>query len=158
MERLTRTGLGDAIVEAVRSGDTPVLGICLGMQLLTEGSEESGTLGLGLVPGRTVHLRNIVPTGFPLPHIGWAEVAWRADRLPQASGTTPLYCYFSHSYHVECEQDQILATATYGNSFVVGVMHGGALGVQFHPEKSHRSGIERLLNLIEVQRTLRPPS
>ena len=153
MDRLSETGLGDAIVEAVRTKATPLLGICLGMQLLTDGSEESGTSGLGLIPGRTVHLRNVVPAGFPLPHIGWAEVSWRSDRFSGRSVATPLDCYFSHSYHVECDEERILATANYGTDFVAGVIDGGAAGVQFHPEKSHRSGIDRLVELIAAQRT-----
>ena len=151
MVRLTETGLGEAIVEAVRAQNTPILGICLGMQLLTDGSEESGTSGLGLVPGRTVHLRNIAPAVFPLPHIGWASVAWRPDRLPGGLATTPLDCYFSHSYHVECDEERILATANYGSAFIAGVIEGRAAGVQFHPEKSHRSGIDRLIELIAAQ-------
>lgn len=151
MERLVHRGLGDAIVQAVRADGTPVLGICLGMQLLTEGSEESGTAGLGLIPGRTVHLRSVVPDGFPLPHIGWSEVSWREDRLLAGSASGALDCYFSHSYHVECGEAQILATASYGTEFVSAVIHEAAVGVQFHPEKSHRNGIARLVDLIVAQ-------
>ncbi len=152
MDRLTETGLGEAIVEAVRTKATPVLGICLGMQLLTDGSEESGTSGLGLIPGRTVHLRNLVPEGFPLPHIGWAEVSWHSDRFPGGSVSTPLDCYFSHSYHVECGDERVLATTKYGANLVAGIIDGQVAGVQFHPEKSHRSGIDRLVDLIAAQR------
>lgn len=151
MERLERTGLGTAIVQAVRSAGTPVLGICLGMQLLTEGSEESGTSGLGLISGRTVHLRSLVPAGLPLPHIGWSKVSWREDRLLAGSALDPLDCYFSHSYHVECDEAQVLATASYAAEFVSAVVHQSAVGVQFHPEKSHRSGIVRLVDLILAQ-------
>ena len=151
MEQLTGSGLSDAILEAVRERSVPILGICLGMQLLTEGSEESGTAGLDLIPGRTTHLKNIVPDGFPIPHIGWAAVSWRAERLPSASASSALDCYFSHSYHVECGEEQVLATASYGVDFVSAVMHGKAAGVQFHPEKSHRSGIMRLVELIDSQ-------
>jgi glutamine amidotransferase len=128
--RLTESGIGDAI--RARAGVVPILGICLGMQLLFERSEEGGR-GLGLLPGRVTRLE---APGLPVPHVGWNTVRVRAAAGPLAavgSGDA----YFCHSYVVRPRDDLMAAAYTdYGECFVSAVQQGLVTGVQFHPERS----------------------
>ena len=151
MERLISTGLATAIKEAVLLRGIPVLGICLGMQLLTEWSAESRSSGLGLLPGRAQQLRSLVGSTLPVPHLGWSRVDWRHPRMWPHHELMPLDCYFAHSYHVVCDDELVLASAVYGLPFVAAIAAGPVVGVQFHPEKSSRSGIAALCNLLELQ-------
>jgi glutamine amidotransferase len=148
MANLTDWGLADAIKERVSAG-TPLLGICLGMQLLACSSEEGGVHeGLGLVPGEVVRLE----TGSQaerIPHMGWNEVDQvRTDPLLKGidSGTD---FYFVHSYHLRCrEEADVLARTRYCGGFVSMVRHDNVAGAQFHPEKSWPAGHKLLANFI----------
>jgi glutamine amidotransferase len=148
MARLKERGLDQALIEAVTKTQTPLLGICLGMQLLADEGEEGGlTPGLGLVPGRVVKLPST--EGCRIPHVGWNEV--HLTRAHALLGVPPLGhdFYFVHSFHFQTARaDDVLATTPYAGGFVSAVAKGAAMGVQFHPEKSQRVGFQVLRNFL----------
>ena len=142
MERIRAEGLDEVIAERVAEG-VPLLGICLGMQLLFESSTElGGAEGLGLVPGAVDRLAS---EGLKLPQIGWNEVRWRngsplRDGLPERTAM-----YHVHTYAPRpARADDVLGTATYGQEFVTAVERPPVYGVQFHPEKSGPHGLALL--------------
>jgi imidazole glycerol-phosphate synthase subunit HisH len=141
--RLDETGLGDAIGEVARAG-RPLLGICLGLQLLLEESEEApGVPGLAVLSGRVARFK----TSLPVPHVGWARVRLTARGrahpvLAPAFSGDEAYFYHVHSYHPEAvEPPGDLAEAEYGAPFPTIVGRDHVLGVQFHPEKSQTAGL-----------------
>jgi imidazole glycerol-phosphate synthase subunit HisH len=140
MRRMRRQGLDVAAREAAAEG-VPVLGICLGLQLLFEGSEESpGVPGLGLLPGRVRRLR----TDRKLPHIGWCRVDWvEGSPLPPPAGEPGAATYyFVHTYAPEPDDAAlVLGRGDYGGGFCAAAGRDGLMGVQFHPEKSSRAGL-----------------
>lgn len=152
-ERLAATGLDDAILSAAGAG-RPVLGICLGLQLLLEASAEApGMRGLGLLPGRVRHFS----TTLPVPHVGWARVdltsAGRTHPVlaSAVAGDTAFY-YHVHSYHPDTVgQPATLGVAEYGESFATIVGKDAILGVQFHPEKSQDAGLALLAEFARWQ-------
>jgi len=143
---LERTGLGPAVREAAAAG-RPVMGICLGLQLLFERSEEAeDARGIGILPGR---VRRFV-TDLHVPHVGWAQVdltdAGRRHPMvaPLFAGGARFY-YHVHSYHpADLPDSAVLGTGEYGGVFPTLVGRDGVVGAQFHPEKSQRAGIELL--------------
>lgn len=142
--------LRESLTEAVRNGK-PFLGICLGMQLLFEESEEQVGRGLGICPGKVVRFR-----GVQVPHIGWNQVHSSRD-LPLLEGIEEgSYFYFVHSYYVEPEEDEWIAARTEyrseGNSvlFPSVIARGNVFGTQFHPEKSSDMGLQILKNFKEL--------
>ncbi|HEX2204229.1 MAG TPA: imidazole glycerol phosphate synthase subunit HisH [Longimicrobium sp.] len=148
MARLEDSGLGDAVREHVAAG-RPFLGICVGMQLLYDGSEEAPEArGLGLLPGTVKRLR----TGLPLPHVGWNAVEFirgaEADPLlAGVAGPEPRYFYHVHSYGVlESDGEHVLGRCTYDDAFASIVGRGNVWGIQFHPEKSQEEGLRILGN------------
>lgn len=143
---LGSSGLGDAILAVARRG-LPVLGICLGMQLFFERSEESpGAVGLGLLAGEVRHFA----TDLPVPHVGWSPVTLAPagqghSLLGAALEGEPRYFYHVHSFHpAPSGMETVLATADYGGTFPTIVGSGSVIGTQFHPEKSQREGIALL--------------
>ena len=125
---------------------TPVLGICLGMHLLFEGSEESpGAGGIGILKGRVVRLR----TRQRLPHIGWNSIRIRKE-CPLFRGVNGEFMYFVHSYHPRPEENITVATARYGCVVTAGICSGNVYGTQFHPEKSGEAGLRVLKNFLEL--------
>lgn len=133
------------------AGDRPFLGICLGLQLLFEGSDEDGARTLGVVRGRTALLEG-APT---LPHIGWNQVVRaRPHALFDGIGEGADF-YFVHSYAgvpTTAATNAILATTEHGGTFVSAVARGSLLGVQFHPERSGRDGLRLLANFVDLVR------
>jgi imidazole glycerol-phosphate synthase subunit HisH len=149
MERLTSNGIAAALAEAVVRRKAPVLGICLGMQLLTEHSEEGGAPGLGFIAGNTTRFRPAPDSDLKVPHMGWntAEIA-RPSELAIGQ-SEPLRFYFVHSYFVTCAcEDDILMRTTHGIRFVSALHHSNIWGTQFHPEKSHRFGLALIRNFV----------
>jgi glutamine amidotransferase len=154
MARLVAQGLVEPIRAWVRA-DRPFLGICLGLQLLFEGSDEDGAETLGLLPGRTVRLDG-APT---VPHIGWNQVA--RTRAHEALGGIPdgADLYFIHSYvgrPAEGSEDLVVAETTHGATFASVVGRRRVLGVQFHPERSGTLGLRLLSNVVAAARTPSP--
>lgn len=136
MEQLTSTGIANAVKEHVSRG-TPLLGVCLGMQLLFGDQEEGPTTGLSLIPGRAVKLSG----DRKIPHMGWNTVQF-TDHSPLAGRATARY-YFVHSYVVAPENPADTAgTTNYGQEFTSVVIHDHIWGTQFHPEKSHTDGLD----------------
>lgn len=144
MARLNAAGLVDAIRDAARRG-TPLVGICLGMQLLFEESDEGGsTPGFGLIAGVVRRL----PEGVKVPHMGWNTLEGAADALRGGLPDRP-YVYFVHSYVARpADSRVIVAEATYGVRFPAIVRQGAIWGLQFHPEKSSRVGAQLLRNVV----------
>jgi glutamine amidotransferase len=142
VEALKARGL-DAWVRARAAQGGLVLGICLGLQLLTERSEEGRLPGLGLVPGETRRFRSDDP-GLKIPNMGWGVVTpARGTPLFDFPSPEEKRFYFTHSYHVVCAApSDVAATAAHGGPFTAAVVRGNVWGVQFHPEKSHRFGLE----------------
>ncbi len=152
MQRLAELDLVGVLAERVHERRVPILGICLGMQLLTRGSEEGEMPGLGWIDADTVRFRP-PPSGEPLrlPHMGWSEVVPRRPDGLLRSVEGELRFYHIHSYHVVCDHEaDVLATTTYGYEFASAIQQENILGVQFHPEKSHRFGMAFLRRFAEV--------
>jgi imidazole glycerol-phosphate synthase subunit HisH len=148
MERLEGTPLRAALDERVCDARVPTLGICLGMQLMTRGSEEGRRPGLGWVDARVVRFERA--SGLKVPHMGWNLVQPRRDSALLADLPEPARFYFVHSYYVQCRHDDdVLLTTYYGTPFTSAFRHGNVWGVQFHPEKSHRFGMQLLRNFAE---------
>ncbi len=147
MENIRGRGL-DELVEERRAAGVPVLGICLGLQLLFDSSDElGGARGLGLLPG---DVSGLDAPGLKVPHIGWSPVRWeRESRLTEGiESETPFY--FVHSFAPRPEPEVLLGTATYGSRFAVAAEAEGVFGVQFHPEKSSAAGLRLLSNFAGI--------
>jgi glutamine amidotransferase len=149
MEALERRGLVEPLTRRVLQDGVPVLGICLGMQLMTAGSDEGVRPGLGWVPARTIRFKPSAAAP-KIPHMGWNLVApAQPDPLVEQLPAEPRF-YFVHSYYVRCESEQdVLLKTSYGHEFHSGLRHGNVRGVQFHPEKSHKFGMHLLRNFAE---------
>ena len=143
MERIRATGLDQLIAERAAAG-TPILGICLGLQLLFERSEElGGADGLGLLPGAVTALD---APGLKVPHIGWSPVRWERDSRLAAGIDSETPFYFVHSFAPRPAGEDTLGTAEYGERFVCAAERDNVFGVQFHPEKSSAAGLRLLAN------------
>lgn len=150
MANLHAAGLVDPIRDWAAAGK-PLIGLCLGMQLLSEEGEEFGpTQGLGLMPGRVVKMKPIDKT-LRLPHVGWNEVERRQEsRLLKGLGEAPVF-YFVHSYcYHDPGADYVTGTCEYGGPQVAAIERGSIFGAQFHPEKSQKAGLALLVNFIAV--------
>jgi glutamine amidotransferase len=151
MDRLRDAGLVDPIVGWI-AADKPLLGVCLGLQLLFDASDEDGAQTFGVLPGRAQRLEN-APT---LPHIGWNQVVRRRDH-PLFDGIDDgADFYFVHSYAgapTEAAADVVLAETEHGARFVSAVARGNLLGVQFHPERSGDDGLRLLANFVSLVRS-----
>jgi glutamine amidotransferase len=149
MEKLHRYGLVDVIMETVQA-HIPFLGICLGLQLLFESSEESeGVKGLGILPGRIVRLPE--ETGLKIPHIGWNSLRYPNKGRLFEGISEESYVYFVHSYYLKAEEPGIVtATTEYAAHIHASVEKGNVFACQFHPEKSSEVGMRILRNFMQV--------
>jgi glutamine amidotransferase len=150
MQSLADLGLLEVLNRKALDERSPILGVCLGMELLSERSEEGRLPGLGWIAGRSVRFRP--GNGRPplrIPHMGWNYVRPTANgALFTDLGALPRF-YFAHSYHVVCEdQTDVAGVTRYGYPFVSAVHRGNISGIQFHPEKSHRFGLQVFRNFL----------
>lgn len=149
MERINDLGIREILDKKVLVEKTPFLGICLGMQLLTEHSEEGDVEGLGYIKGKTIRLS--LPENFKVPHIGWNTLNIKKQGKLFESLNNLDEFYFVHSYHVVCEDEaDVLSTTEYGKEFISSISRGNIFATQFHPEKSHADGLEILKNFAEI--------
>lgn len=147
MRGLHATGYIDAINYKVMEQKTPILGICLGMQLFCKSSTEGEKPGLGWIDARSVKFFSDTPNEqkIRVPHMGWNEVKVVRESFLTGLYRNPLKFYFVHSYHLVCEDvSSSIGVANYGYDFTCAVQKGSIYGVQFHPEKSHRYGLALL--------------
>lgn len=152
IQSLRARGLIDILNKRALTDQIPVIGVCLGMQLLGSASEEGSEKGLGWVPATTRWFRNTLGyENLRVPHMGWNEAHARgADPIVEGLHDKPRF-YFVHSYHVVCENaDDIVATTPYGIEFTSILRHRNIWGAQFHPEKSHRFGMQLLRNFANL--------
>lgn len=150
MARLAKRGLTEPIRDWLSAG-RPFLGICLGLQLLFEGSDEDGATTLGVIPGRTVRIDG-APT---LPHIGWNQVQRTRPHALFDGIDDDADFYFVHSYVGDPgpgAMDLVVATTEHGGRFTSAVARDGMIGVQFHPERSGRDGLRLLSNFVDLVR------
>jgi len=151
MEHLASNGMDEA-VKAYAATGKPLLGICLGMQLLFESSEEFGsTQGLGLIPGKVVAFDE-AKFDHPqkVPHMGWNEMFKQTD-TPLFDGLDDnFYLYFVHSFHALCEDKYAIGKTHYGYEFVSAVQNENIYGIQPHPEKSHENGLKIIENFVNL--------
>ena len=150
MNQLNNLGFTDVIKEHALNAQRPILGICLGMQLMTNFSEEGDVDGLGLIDAQTKKFQ-LQDKSLKIPHMGWNEVSWQKESpILNSLSEKPRY-YFVHSYFVECNnQNDVLGTTHYGQDFVSAFQHDNIIGMQFHPEKSHNYGVAILNNFANM--------
>ena len=150
-DKLRQTGLDEVIRQEAAQGK-PILGICLGMQLLFEESLEFGAWkGLGLIPGKVVPMEGVIPADYKIPHIGWNALHYPQGKAhPLLAGVPEGECvYFVHSFYAtDCDQ-AVIATTEYGAELTAAVAKGNVMGCQFHPEKSGDVGLSILKTFCE---------
>lgn len=151
MQRLEASGLRPVLDHLVLTQQVPVLGICVGMQMMANRSEEGHLPGLGWIPGEVKRFdESLLSSKTSLPHMGWNDIAPKQHPL-FANISDPRF-YFLHSYYFQPgSTDQVLAEAEYGEHFTAAVCREHVIGVQFHPEKSHHWGIQLLQNFSQFQ-------
>jgi glutamine amidotransferase len=152
MESLHKLDLVNVLNERVIDTRVPILGICLGAQLLGRRSDEGDCLGLNWVPMETVRFdASKIEHGEKVPHMGWADTNYSECALFKGISDTPRF-YYVHSYHFRCDnKDMVMCTAEHGYRFASGVAYRNILGVQFHPEKSHAYGLQLLKNFASME-------
>jgi glutamine amidotransferase len=152
MERLGQSGMRETLDELAQSRGVPVLGICVGMQILAQSSEEGSSPGLGWIKGRVRRLpADALKQRTRLPHMGWNDARPTSEGGLFRGLETESRFYFLHSYYLDCEDRADVAAVTdYGIEFSAAVHRRNVYGVQFHPEKSHHFGSQLLKNFAEL--------
>lgn len=147
MINLKSMGIEKVLYNKVMIEKTPILGICLGMQLFCNYSEEGDCNGLGWIDANVVKFRVSNKIKYKIPHIGWNSLNLKQENQLKTNVEQKVLFYFVHSYHIECNDiSDIWMTTNYDYEFVSGIKRGNIYGVQFHPEKSHDAGLELLKN------------
>jgi len=151
MTHLKENGMDEAVKNFAATGK-PLLGICLGMQLLFESSEEFGaTQGLGLIPGKVVAFdENRFDHTLKVPHMGWNELFAKKETPIFEGLPKEFYLYFVHSYHALCDDAYAIGKTHYGYEFVSAVQNKNIYGIQPHPEKSHNNGLKIIENFVKL--------
>lgn len=151
MEHLKANGMDEAVKVFTATGK-PLLGICLGMQLLFESSEEFGeTQGLGLIPGKVVAFdEDKFDHPLKVPHMGWNELFQQKQTPLFSELPEDFYLYFVHSFHAVCDDAYAIGKTHYGYEFVSAVQNGNIYGIQPHPEKSHENGLKIIENFAKL--------
>lgn len=151
MQRIEESGLKNILDKKVLEDKTPVLGICLGMQLLTRSSEEASVPGLGWIQAQTLKFNFQGDASLKVPHMGWNIIhPVKASRLTENFSDEPRF-YFVHSYYVKADNtEDVLTTTRHGIDFDSIIQHHNIYGAQFHPEKSHKFGMRLLQNFARI--------
>jgi len=151
MQRLHQLDLVDVLTTRVLHENTPILGICLGMQLMADFSEEGNTQGLGFIGGEVKRMCPVDPQVYRVPHVGWNTVECVADSLMNKGIKAEDEFYFVHAYQfTPSEHHAILHQTAYHEKFTSAIQQRNIIGVQYHPEKSHDSGLTLLQNFLEL--------
>lgn len=146
MNKLQASGMRNALDKAVLEMQKPVFGVCVGMQMMAERSDEGNASGLGWIAAEVVKLESAGDQPNPLPHMGWNNINPKAESKLFEGLTNPNF-YFLHSFVLQPRvREDVLATTFYGNEFTSAIAHGNIMATQFHPEKSHRWGMALLKN------------
>ncbi len=150
MACLETGGWVDPLNRLAHGGRVPILGICLGMQLLCRRSDEGVRAGLGWIPADVMRIEVDPQSGLKVPHMGWNTVSvHRPNPIMPIEGETQRY-YFVHSFHAVCDDSSdVVASTMYGRGLTAALGRGNVLGVQFHPEKSHRFGLSLIRRFLE---------
>lgn len=149
-EKLKNSGLENTVVALAKSGK-PLMGICLGMQLLFEKSYEYGEhKGLGLIGGEIKPIESVVPNGFKIPHIGWNSLEIKKPSPIFENVNNGEYVYFVHSYYAADCDESVTAVSDYGAKLTAAVQSGNIFGCQFHPEKSGETGLKILRSFVAL--------
>ncbi|MFA9395551.1 MAG: imidazole glycerol phosphate synthase subunit HisH [Halodesulfovibrio sp.] len=154
MSLLLESGMREVLDDLVLNRSMPVLGICVGMQLMAASSEEGSMAGLNWIPGKVREFNFTDSVDFkelPLPHMGWNTLTIDTGSSLFAGVSDIPRCYFLHSYYFECDNpSDAIATADYGQSFCVAINRNNVYGIQCHPEKSHQHGVTILKNFAQI--------
>jgi len=151
ISKIDELNLRPVLTYMAKEKKVPFLGICLGMQLLTESSEEGVLKGLNFVPAKTIKFKFSENSNLKIPHMGWNLVTKKTESVLTKNFTDEFRFYFVHSYHVKCDSPiNSILTTNYGYEFDSAVQNENVFGAQFHPEKSHKYGMQLLSNFANI--------
>jgi glutamine amidotransferase len=151
ISRINESGLSEVLNKLVIEKEVPILGICLGMQLLMEGSEEGKLAGFGWIKGKAYHFKGRIPSSLKVPHMGWNDISITNQNSLTKEFNGEIRFYFVHSYYVKVENPaHSMMNCKYGLEFDAAVHKDNIYGAQFHPEKSHKFGMQFLRNFATV--------
>ena len=151
ISKIDELNLRPILTYMAKEKKVPFLGICLGMQLLTESSEEGVLKGLNFVPAKTIKFKFPENSNLKIPHMGWNLVTKKTESVLTKNFTDEFRFYFVHSYHVKCDNPiNSILTTNYGYEFDSAIQNENVFGAQFHPEKSHKYGMQLLSNFANI--------
>jgi glutamine amidotransferase len=151
ISKIDELNLRPVLTHMAKEKKVPFLGICLGMQLLTESSEEGVLKGLNFVPAKTIKFKFPENSDLKIPHMGWNLVTKKTESVLTKNFTDEFRFYFVHSYHVKCDTPiNSILTTNYGYEFDSAIQNENVFGAQFHPEKSHKYGMQLLSNFANI--------
>ena len=151
ISKIDELNLRPILTYMAKEKKVPFLGICLGMQLLTESSEEGVLKGLNFVPAKTIKFKCPENSDLKIPHMGWNLVTKKTESVLTKNFTNEFRFYFVHSYHVKCDNPiNSILTTNYGYEFDSAIQNENVFGAQFHPEKSHKYGMQLLSNFANI--------